>query len=326
FIDTFLQHHASANRKSFASWYNSKYPPANKKHMSRQANVEMEKMLKHCTGQHELTRSQLGPETLAIVSQACSTAKRLATLNIAPAELNEARIWLYESTQGEIVEHYPYRLPFYYKELDTDGQTTLPPWPYPQYAEPEPGKTTVSDLKRLSRTAFRHLTGRDRPSYQANHSSRHHPYARPGAVERTTTHRDSRRGAGSSGGGDQHVNPTGGITADDNDADGITEAPPADQTAITEAPPAIQTAITEPQTQQENGVAEERAVEGATHAVPDPNGSSSGSHHGLRDSHVDTHGTAEHAHAPPAVSAAFAEVRNKPEESDEETSDSDGGF
>ena len=113
----------------------------------------------------------------------------------------------------------------------------------------------------------------------------------------------------------------------DNDANGITEAPPADQTAITEAPPAIQTAITVPQTQQENGLAEERAVEGAiTHAVPDPNGSSSGSRHGLRNSHVDTDDTAEHEHAPPAVSAAFAEVRHKPEESDEETSDSDGGF
>lgn len=240
-MDDFLQHHASANRKSFASWYNSEYLPANKKHMSRQANFEMEKMLKPCTGQHELTRSELQPENLAIVSeweklpltpgtaefqharirliknmaaQGMLDPETISTLNIAPAELNEARIWLYESTQGGIVEHYPYRLPFYYKELDTDGQTTLPPWQYPQYAEPEPGKTKVSDLKRLSRTAFRHLTGRDGPSYQANHSSRHHPYARPGAVGRTTKHRDLRRGAGSSGGGDQHADLTGGITAD----------------------------------------------------------------------------------------------------------------
>lgn len=240
-MDNFLQHHASANRKSFASWYNSKYLPANKKHMSRQANLEMEKMLKPCTGQHELTRSELQPENLAIVSewekvpltpgtaefqharirliknmaaQGMLDSETISTLNIAPAELNQARIWLYESTQGQIVEHYPYRLPFYYKELDTDGQTTLPPWPHPQYAEPEPGKTTVSDLKRLSRTAFRHLTGRDRASYQANHSSRHHPYARPGAVGGTTKHCDLRRGAGSSGGGGQHADPTGGITAD----------------------------------------------------------------------------------------------------------------
>lgn len=110
----------------------------------------------------------------------------------------------------------------------------------------------------------------------------------------------------------------------DNDANGITEAPPADQTAITEAPPAIQTAITVPQTQQENGLAEERAVEGATtHAVPDPNGSSSGSCHGLRDSHVDTDDTTEHERAPPTLSAAFAEVRTKTEDSDEETSDED---
>lgn len=203
-MDDFLQHHASANRKSFASWYNSEYLPANKNQISRQANLEMEKMLKPCTGQHELTRSELQPENLAIVSewetvpltpgtaefqharirliknmaaQGMLDGETISTLNIAPAELNQARIWLYESTQGEIVEHYPYRLPFFYKELEMDGQTTLPPWPYPQYAEPEPGKTTLSDLKRLSRTAFRHLTGRGPPLDQANHSSRHHPYA-----------------------------------------------------------------------------------------------------------------------------------------------------
>ncbi|KAL8753322.1 MAG: hypothetical protein Q9199_005123 [Rusavskia elegans] len=139
--------------------------------MSRQANVEINSILSHVLGQHPLTRSDLGPESLAIVSeweklplipgtanfqharirliknmaaQGILDHETITSLQITPAELNEARIWLSESTQGEVVAHYPYRQPFYYKELDTDGQTTLPPWPYAQYAEPEKGNQEMT--------------------------------------------------------------------------------------------------------------------------------------------------------------------------------------
>lgn len=78
--------------------------------MSRQANVEMEKMLKHCTGQHELTRSQLGPETLAIVSQ-------WENLPLTPgtAEFQHARIRLVKNMaaqgmlDGETISNFEYR-------------------------------------------------------------------------------------------------------------------------------------------------------------------------------------------------------------------------
>lgn len=210
--------------------------------MSRQANVEMNSILSHVLGQHPLTRSDLGPESLAIVSeweklplipgtanfqharirliknmaaQGILDHETITSLQITPAELNEARIWLSESTRGEVVAHYPYRQPFYYKELDTDGQTTLPPWPYAQYAEPEKGNQSVSDLRRLSRRAFRNLTDRGRQSYQAKHPSCHHPYARPGVLGRNTRYYGEplRLGVSSFSGRDQHAGPTREMTA-----------------------------------------------------------------------------------------------------------------
>ncbi|KAL8848984.1 MAG: hypothetical protein Q9221_006015 [Calogaya cf. arnoldii] len=133
FSDDFLQQHAETNRKSLAFWYTTAYLPSNKGPITRQARIEMSEILGHVRGQHPLTRSDLSAETLAIISewekmpllpgtaefehvrtrlvkemavQGTLHANAIASLEITFAELARARIWLYESNQGNIVAHH----------------------------------------------------------------------------------------------------------------------------------------------------------------------------------------------------------------------------
>ncbi|KAL8655883.1 MAG: hypothetical protein Q9226_002873 [Calogaya cf. arnoldii] len=318
--DDFLQQHADTNRKSLASWYNSEYLPANKYDMSRQTKSEMDSILRLVLGQHPITRRSLGSESLAIVSEwenlplipgtaEFGHARTLASLQFAPDELNKARVWLYEWTQGDVVEHFPYKRPFYYKELNTDGQTTSEPWKHAQYVEPEQGAQSVSGLKRLSRHVFRDLTASARQPKQVKHSLRHHPYARPGIMGSTARYHGEQGslGASSSSNRDRHASATAATYAYDDDSDsnlGV-PLPTGTRTTSTTGQPA-------------SGLAEEQAVEDTSQTLPDHSHRLNSNHIDYSASSDDTHDAEqlEQAFAPPAYSAHASHMTTITEESD----------